>query len=104
MSMRAVPMTRVSASASLVEIALETVTGSVTRSHVVKLARTEEVRPIVARTLTLHRVARERPGRIDAFVQIVTGASNMYWLIARLFRVLAGVTPASRFLDERPIS
>jgi hypothetical protein len=76
--MRAVPMTRRSTSASPVEIALETVTGSVTSSHVVKLARTEAVRPIAAMRPTLHRVARV----INAFVELVAAASNSYWFIA----------------------
>jgi hypothetical protein len=49
---------------------------------VVKLASTEEVRPIAAMRPTLHCVARERPGMIDAIVELVVAPSSRYWFIA----------------------
>ncbi len=48
----------------------------------VKLARTEAVRPVAPRRPTLHRVARERPGMTDAFIELVAAAWSKYWLIA----------------------
>jgi hypothetical protein len=53
----------------------------------------------------LHGVARQWPGMIDGFVELVAAASSRYWFIAcASFCVRAGVMPTSHSLYECPTS